>query len=190
MVVQISKNKQYLPDSDDLCFECGNSGHWAKRCPRRRARHLNSNNNNNNNHNSISNNTHHHHNNNNNKTWETGRNAVAIQRKKESFVGSFNSNGGYPSATYRSFEECYITTNGGSCASAFIAAGESGGGPQFLFPPPPASLPSFTPPGGGCYDYLAAYPMEPYSSGGGFYTTMMPQPQYVLSLPAGGDMYF
>jgi len=39
LVIQISKNKQNLPDSDDLCFECGNSGHWAKRCPRRRARY-------------------------------------------------------------------------------------------------------------------------------------------------------
>lgn len=38
IVIQISKNKQNLPDSEDLCFECGKSGHWAKECAKRRAR--------------------------------------------------------------------------------------------------------------------------------------------------------
>ncbi|XP_002164525.1 RNA-binding protein 4.1 isoform X1 [Hydra vulgaris] len=38
IVVQISKNKQNLPEGDDLCFECGKGGHWAKECSQRRAR--------------------------------------------------------------------------------------------------------------------------------------------------------
>jgi len=38
IVIQISKNKQNLPDSEDLCFECGKAGHWAKECAKRRAR--------------------------------------------------------------------------------------------------------------------------------------------------------
>lgn len=195
LVVQISKNKQNLPDSDDLCFECGNSGHWAKRCPRRRARYGNNNNNNNHsNHNNNNNNTdnnknssNHNNNNqvnnptkyhnNNNKggsaAWEGSRNTVS-QRKRDVYVGAYNV--GYNGGGSYDYEVGQLEDVYGPNGGAYIPNDNT---TQYIFPP---ALPNFT--AAGAYDYQT-YQFDPYTPGQAFFTTVLPPPNYVLSHGGG-----
>jgi len=197
LVVQISKNKQNLPDSDDLCFECGNSGHWAKRCPRRRARNNNNNNNNHTNHNNNNNSSHNNNNNhnnhqvnnnankyhnNNNKgvsgAWDGGRNTMN-QRKKDVYIGAYNvgyNGGGSYDYEVAQLEDPKMWAEYGPNGGAYIS---NDNGTQYVYPP---ALPNFTP--AAAYDYQT-YQFDPYTPGQAFFTTVLPPPSYVLSHGGG-----